>query len=311
MPLDPELREYYHRLRANLAPMVTTGVEARRERLRATTALLGESRPATLDVTEFSIDLEGRRLAARIYRPRGVNEPPLAVFFHGGGWVVGDLDTHDLVAARCADSLRCAVVSVDYRRAPEAPFPAPCDDARDAVMWLAEHRARLGLGTGTLALIGDSAGAHLAAGAALSANAQAPGLVAAQLLLYPMVDRNFGRPSYLANASGPGISLADIEFYWTSFLPTPASLDDGRALLLAHAPPSAAPPTVLAVAQFDPLSDEGREYAAYLKLHGTSVELIEAEGMTHGFMRLQGASTNARGWAARIVGRFDALWARR
>jgi len=310
MALDPELREYYNRLRSELEPMVCAGAEARRDRLRATAALLGESRPVALDVTEFSIDLEGRTLAARLYRPHGVVAPALAVFFHGGGWVVGDLDTHDLVAARCADALRCAVVSVDYRRAPEAPFPAPCDDARDAVIWLAEHRARLGLATNTLALIGDSAGAHLAAGAALAVNALAPGLVSAQLLLYPMVDKDFGRPSYAANASGPGISLADIEFYWASFLPAAASQDDGRALLLVRTPLSASPATVLAVAEFDPLSDEGREYAAFLKRHGTRVELIEAEGMTHGFMRLQGASNAARAWAARIVERFGALWTR-
>jgi acetyl esterase len=310
MPLDSELREYYNRLCTGLAPMISTGAQARRERLRATAALLDEARPAALDVTEFYIDLEGRTLAARLYRPHGVAVPALAVFFHGGGWVVGDLDTHDLVAARCADALRCAVVSVDYRRAPEAPFPAPCDDARDAVIWLAEHRARLGLATDTLALIGDSAGAHLAAGAALAVNALAPGLVSAQLLLYPMVDTDFGRPSYAANASGPGISLADIEFYWASFLPSPASQDDGRALLLARKPLSAAPATLLAVAEFDPLRDEGREYAAFLKRRGTQVELIEAEGMTHGFMRLQGASNAARVWAARVAERFDALWAR-
>jgi len=310
MPLDPELREYYSRLRTSLAPVVSASVEARRERLRATAALLDERRPAALDVTDFSIDLDGRALAARLYRPQGVADPALAVFFHGGGWVVGDLDTHDLVAARCADALRCAVVSVDYRRAPEAPFPAPCDDARDAVMWLAEHRARLELATNTLALIGDSAGAHLAAGAALAVNSLSPGLVSAQLLLYPMVDRNVNRPSYAANASGPGISLADIEFYWASFLPSATLQDDGRALLLAHTPLSASPTTVLAVAEFDPLSDEGRAYAAFLERHGTQVELIEADGMTHGFMRLQGASQAAHAWAARVVERFDAIWVR-
>jgi acetyl esterase len=310
MPLDSELREYYNRLRVDLAPMVSTGVQARRDRLRAIGALLDETRPVALDVTDFSMELEGRTLAARLYRPHGVVTPALAVFFHGGGWVVGDLDTHDLVAARLADALRCAVVSVDYRRAPEASFPAPCDDAADAVMWLAEHRKRLGFATGTLAVIGDSAGAHLAAGAALAVNERVPGLISAQLLLYPMVDTDFTRPSYAANAGGPGISLADIEFYWASFLPSSAPQDDGRALLLSHAPLSAAPATVLAVAEFDPLSDEGREYAAHLERHGAQVELIEAEGMTHGFMRVQGASKAAGEWAARIIQRFDALWAR-
>jgi acetyl esterase len=310
VPLDDDLREYYKRLGNQLAPMTSKDAEARRERLRATTALLNDSRPTEVDVTPLSLCLKGRELAARQYRPRGVAQPALAVFFHGGGWVVGDLDTHDLVAARLADALRCAVVSVDYRRAPEHPFPAPCDDARDAIEWLAEHRNRLGFATNDLAVIGDSAGAYLAARASIELNARVPGLVTAQLLLYPMVEPNFERASYAANFGSPGITADDIRFYWNSFLAGEAPHGDVRASLLDNAQHAAAPTTLVVVAEFDPLHDEGRDYAAALERGGARVELIRADGMTHGFIRLQRVSAAARRWAEVVTSRFGTLWTR-
>jgi acetyl esterase len=236
----------------------------------------------------------GRPVAAPSGRAAGA--PPLIVYFHGGGWVVGDLDTHDEVAARLALDSGCAVAAIDYRLAPEHPFPAPCDDAFDALFWFAEHRARLGFATNTLGVAGDSAGAHLASGAAHAANARMAALVKAQLLIYPVVSPATTTPSYLRHTDGPGLTRGEMAWYWDQFHPRAIDSDDPRVVLMAAAPERAPAPTVVIVAGSDPLYDEGVEYARFLERHGAQVDLLDAQDMTHGFARLQPISTAARRW---------------
>ena len=310
MSIDADLLKYYADM-AREFPAAPGGGQsndppARRARFRTLAAWMSRPRPAGIEVNDVDVPLEGRTLRARIYRnaaaprnsisgKRGAGEP-LIVYFHGGGWVVGDLDSHDAVAAHLALDSGCAVASIDYRLAPEHPFPAPCDDAFDALFWFAEHRARLGFATNTLAVAGDSAGAHLASGAAHTANVRVAALVKAQLLIYPVVSPDTRTSSYLRHTTGPGLTRDEMAWYWDQFHPDAIASDDPRVVLTAEPPTRSPAPTIVVVAGSDPLYDEGVAYARFLERHGARVELLDAHDMTHGFARLQPISAAARDW---------------
>jgi acetyl esterase len=310
LTIDADLLAYYRAV-AEAFPALPADADAQaiRKRFQDVASRFARPRDANADVTEITLPLDGRELAARIYRPADSSAPlPLLVYFHGGGWVVGDLDTHDDLVARLAVDANCAVASVDYRLAPEHPFPAPCDDALDALVWLAEHRSRLGFATDRLAVGGDSAGAHLAVVAARGANQRVAGLVGAQLLLYPAMRRQFESPSCLANAAGPGLTNDEMKWYWTQFLSgvTPAA-DDIRAFPLAEPferPPS---PALIVAAAHDPLYDDAFELARFLETNGGRVELIDAADMTHGFGRIQAHSPAAAAYMKRAAARIGEM----
>lgn len=307
MSIDAQLAAYYRDLARQYAPLpLDADGPTRRARFADIARQYAVPRPAGVTVTEIDIALTGRTLRGRVYRPAsarasdplGENVPPLIVYFHGGGWVIGDPDTHDAIGAHLALDAQASVVSVDYRLAPEHPFPAACDDALDAVLWLAEQRARLGFSASKLAVGGDSAGAHLAAGAARFANARVPGLVKAQLLLYPAVMPQDDASAYGRHANEPGLSSDEMAWYWKTFLSGHSqAAHDVRASPMAVPPDTVPPPAIVVVAGYDLLYDEGVAYARFLEQHGARVELIDADDMTHGFARLQGASAGARAWA--------------
>ncbi|MFJ2995259.1 alpha/beta hydrolase [Pandoraea sp. NPDC087047] len=250
--------------------------------------------PAGLRSETFDIALPGRNLRARLYRPVG-RTVPLVVYFHGGGWVVGDVDTHGTVAALLAQDGDVAVMSVDYRLAPEHPFPTPVDDARDALAWAAEQRARLGVSLDRLAVAGDSAGGHLAAQAAAWFNDRHPGIVGAQLLIYPVVQNRFDTPSYERLANGVGLTRDEMRWYWKEFLgDARPNESDVRMNLMAEAPRHPLPNSLVIAAEYDPLHDEAVEYAQFVARSGARAEIIEATGLTHSFARLQPLVPQAR-----------------
>jgi acetyl esterase len=311
MPIDTALLKYYRAMEEAFPPLGgNVGAESARKRFRDVSQKFATPRPDGVSAEELSLPLEGRELAARIYRPSAPgDEPlPLLVYLHGGGWVIGDLDTHDLLTARLALDANCAVVSVDYRLAPEHPFPAPVDDALEAVLWLAEHRRRLGFATDRLGVAGDSAGAHLAAVAARGANERVAGLVSAQLLIYPVARRRFDNPSYVTNANGPGLRTEEMKWFWDQFLSgaTP-SLHDVRAYPLAEPFERTPARTLVLAAAHDPLYDDAHELARFLETNGARVELIDATDMTHGFGRLQAHSEAAAAWMRETAQRFGAM----
>jgi acetyl esterase len=307
MSIDAQLAAYYRHLAEQYTPLPPDADgPTRRGRFAETARQYAVPRPVGVDVGEIDIPLAGRTLKGRVYRPAGMRAvdplgelaPPLVIYFRGGGWVIGDLDTHDVIGAHLALDAQVGVVSVDYRLAPEHPFPAACDDALDAVLWLAEQRTRLGFSASKLALGGDSAGAHLAASAAGFANARIPGLVKAQLLFYPAVTPQADASVYKRHADEPGLSSGEMTWYWGAFLADYAhTATDVRASLMAMPPDTVPPPAIVAVAGYDLLYDEGVAYARFLEQHGARVELIDADDMTHGFARLQGQSDAAREWA--------------
>ncbi|TWG88130.1 acetyl esterase [Cupriavidus gilardii J11] len=307
MAIDPDLLAYYRDLAARYAGLpVPSDAVGRRERFSEIAALSREQDPAELEISPLTLALEGRTLHARMFRPVGVERPRALVYFHGGGWVVGSHDTHHGVAAQLARDSGLAVISVDYRLAPEHPYPAPCDDAHDAVRWVAVQREALGLSLEALVVAGDSAGAHLAAQAATQANGTSPGLVAAQLLIYPAILPALASESYRAFAEGPGLTRDEMTWYWTQFIGADAvargaTVDDPRINLL-RSDPSAVPPTsVVLVAAHDVLRDDGLAYADHLVRWGAAVVTIEASGMTHGFARLQPHAPRAREWMRRAT----------
>ena len=310
MTIDAALLRYYRAVDEAFPPL-TPGADAQAVRDRFSNIAKAYARERDNDVTaeDIEIALEGRLLVARVYKPKAVRGPlPLIVYFHGGGWVVGGLDTHDGLVARLALDSQCAVASVDYRLAPEHPFPAPCEDALDALIWLAEHRSRLGFATDRLAVGGDSAGAHLAVVAARGANERVAGLVGLQLLLYPVMRRQFESPSCIANANGPGLTNDEMKLYWTQFLSGEAPEEhDVRAFPLSEPFERTPAPALIVAAAYDPLYDDAFELKRFLEANGGRVEMIDARDMTHGFARMHAQSEAALGWLGKIGARTGEL----
>jgi len=310
MTIDAALLRYY-RASAEAFPPLGADADAQTVRKRFSDIAKAYARERGSDVIaeDIEIPLKGRTLAARVYKAKAARGPlPLIVYFHGGGWVIGDLDTHDGLVEQLALDSQCAVVSVDYRLAPEYPFPAPCDDALDALIWLAEHRSRLGFATDRLAVGGDSAGAHLAVVAARGANQRVAGLVGLQLLLYPALRRQFESPSCIANANGPGLTNDEMKWYWTQFLSGEAPHEhDVRAFPLSEPYERTPAPAIVVAAGYDPLYDDACELKRFLEANGGRVEMIDARDMTHGFARIHSQSDAALGWLRRLGERAGEL----
>ncbi len=286
MPLDPQVKTLiFQAAAAGLPPYPTlTPDEARRVMVERAAMTAGVPQPVAA-VEDHRIPGPGGQLILRVYTPAGQGPFPVLVYFHGGGFVLGSVDTHDHLCRAITNASGCLVASVDYRLAPEHRFPAAVEDAYFATRWVAANAATLNGNPARLAVGGDSAGGNLAAVVALLARERGGPSIRHQLLLYPVTNHAFDTPSYQANGSGYMLSRADMEWYWNHYL---ASEADGRS---PHASPLRAeelrdlPPALVITAEFDPLRDEGEAYAARLEEAGVSVVLTRYEGMIHGFLR--------------------------
>ena len=239
-------------------------------------------RPPTVEVEDIR-DVDAGGVPARLYRPNGDADLGLLVYFHGGGWVLGDLDTHDNVARALAARSGQAVLSVDYRLAPEHPYPAPLEDATAAARWAHENAARLGCDRARLAIGGDSAGANLAA-----VVSQAGRLAfRCQLLVYPVTDARCRTATYEEFCEGPWLTAAGMGWFIGHYLSGgKGDASDPRIspLLAGDAALAASPATLLITAESDVLRDEGEAYAERLASLGVSVTLSRYDGMFHGFV---------------------------
>jgi acetyl esterase len=206
-------------------------------------------------------------------------------WFHGGGWVIGSLDTHDALCRRLAAAAGCMVVSVDYRMAPEHRFPAAVDDCWAVTRWLAEHGREIGADPQRLAVGGDSAGGNLAAVMALRARDAGLGL-RLQLLVYPVTDSDLDTPSSLRNATGYGLTRAGMAWFWDHYVPDLAGRAHPDAAPLRAASLAGTAPAHVVVCELDPLLDEGEAYARRLEAEGVPVRLQRYPGMIHGFVRM-------------------------
>ena len=232
-------------------------------------------------------------LAVRVYRPEDDGPAPTVLLFHGGGWVIGDLETHDNMARSLCRDCRAVVVSVDYRLAPEAPFPAAVEDALAATRWAGEHLDELG-GDGRLAVAGDSAGGNLAAVVAQVMRDEGGPALAAQLLVYPATDVSGDYPSRTENAEGYFLDLATMAWFMGQYAADSAAHADPRLSPLQAADLSGLPPAVVVTAEYDPLRDEGEAYAGRLREAGVPVEVRRFDGMIHGFFDMGPLSPGAQ-----------------
>jgi len=228
-------------------------------------------------------------IPVRAYRPKGAGKDeilPALVYFHGGGWVIGDLDTHDVVCRTLCNAARCAVFSVEYRKAPEAPFPAAVDDCFAALKFVSGEEKALRINSTQLAVGGDSAGGNLATVMALMARDAGGPPLSFQLLIYPGVDQQMGHPSIDRNGEGYLLTKKSMIYFRGHYLPNKADWLDWRASPLLAKSLARLPPAFVLTAGFDPLVDEGRAYHERLKKEGVPTEYKNYPDMVHGFITM-------------------------
>jgi len=312
MPVDPQINGLLQMIEAAGAPALADGTPAQaREGFRLMT--VGMRDPATLasvrSVEDTTVPGPTGPVPVRLYRPDAEGALPTIVFFHDGGFVIGDLDTHDDHARLLCHEVGAVVVSVDYRLAPEHPFPAGFLDCLAALHHISEHTGLYGGNARRLAVAGDSAGANLAAAVALAARDEGLAL-AAQLLLYPGVDFDEDAPhvSRLENATGFFLTDADMRWFGEQYLSDAAHRSDPRASVLL-ADLSGVAPAIIGTAEFDPLRDEGEAYAAALSKAGVSVVARRYDGMIHGFFGLGHLSEAAKAANAELCADLTSLLA--
>jgi acetyl esterase len=238
-------------------------------------------------------DLLAGTVPVRLYRP-GDGMLPAFVFFHGGGWVVGDLDTHDIVCRQLALQANVVVIAVDYRLAPEHPFPAAVDDAWSATLWVASHAADVGIDARRIAVGGDSAGGGLAAVVALMARDSRKLKLSLQAMIYPVTDLRAQSESYATFAEGFFLTRAGMQWYIAQYAPTDAAREDWRGSPLLAPWVHGVAPAVIIAAELDPLVGEGAAYARRLQGARVPVEYHVLEGMIHGFLTLGGKIDTAQ-----------------
>jgi acetyl esterase len=244
---------------------------------------------AVLDVPMPRPAAAGGVLFARLYLPRAASEHhrlPVLLWLHGGGWTLGDVEAYDPLCREIANTSGVAVFSVDYRLAPEHPFPAAVEDACFALDWLAANGADIGIDPARIAIGGDSAGGNLATVAAIAARDAGWPHVKMQCLVYPALDQNSTRPSHKAFGDGFMLDETVVRWFQQHYLPAVSEREDWRASPLNATFLGGLPPTSLVLAQCDPLSDDGLAYAEALNNAGVCVERIAVPGMIHGFLTL-------------------------
>ena len=284
MPLHPQYEAMLRQLAEMEGPdLVDMPIAAGREMYRT-------MQPEAPDVTVGDVtDADADGVPVRIYRPAGDGPFPVAMMFHGGGWVIGDLTTADCQSREICRGADVLVVSVDYRLAPEHRFPAAADDCYAATVWAAQHAAEYGGDAQRLAVVGDSAGGNLAAVVAQMARDKAKSgspapRIAFQLLVYPVTDgTHFDTASHVQNAEGYLLTAAAMQWFWNHYVPDLEQRRNPYASPLLAQDASDLPPALVMTAQYDPLRDEGEAYARYLAAFGVKAEFVRYDGFIHGF----------------------------
>ena len=285
MPLDPQVKAFLDQLAAAAIPPVETlSPRDARLQMEAGTVMLGRL-PEVGRVEDHVIPGPASPVRLRLTAPAGEGLVPGLVYFHGGGFVVGSLYSHDHLCRALTRASGVAVVSVDYRLAPEHPFPAAVDDADAATMWVAENAEALGIDPARLGVGGDSAGGNLAAVVARRSRDRGGPALAAQVLIYPATDCDLDTISYLANADGYFLTRSAMAWYWDQYAPDKSRRTGPDASPLRAADFAGLPPAVVVTAEYDPLVDEGVAYARRLAEAGVPVRALHYEGMIHGFLR--------------------------
>lgn len=286
MPLDPAARTVIDAFAASGPPIGTVPAPVARASSLARRLVIANPEPV-YQITDRTIPGPASAIPVRIYRPSEAASLPALIWFHGGGWVLGDLEMADPTCRALANTVGCVVVSVDYRLAPETPFPGAVEDAYAAVRWAAEHGAEYGIDALRIAVGGDSAGGNLAAAVSLMARDRSGPALVHQALIYPVTDHRLETESYHANAEGFLLTRSGMRWFWEQYMGTQ---DWGQAYAAPlHAPSLAGLPAATVItAEYDPLRDEGEAFAAKLEAADVPVTITRYDGMIHGFFGMVG-----------------------
>jgi acetyl esterase len=294
MPPDPQIQAVLDEMRAAGAkPFEALSVPEARIAALGFRELQGEPEEVAR-VDHHFIPGPTADLPIRVYTPEGEGPFPGIVYFHGSGWVVLNIEVCDTTMRALANSTGAVVVAVNYQKAPEHPYPIPLEDCWAATLWTFANAAELNVDPDRIAVVGDSAGGNLAAVVALRAREEGAPRIAFQGLIYPAVEHGWDTASAHENAEGYLLQRESMRWFWNHYIPDKSVVDDWRVSPLRASDHSGLPPAFIATAEFDPLRDDGRAYAA--KLHDAGVPVTYAcyEGMIHGFYWMQGVADGAR-----------------
>jgi acetyl esterase len=307
MPLHRQAKDFLDQLTAaGMPPLGSLPVPETREAFNGIAAFGGPPEPLAT-VEERRIPGPAGEIPLRIYTPDARAPRPLLVFFHGGGWVIGNFDTHDAVCRHLAKQSGAIVVAVDYRLAPEHKYPAAAEDCYAATKWSAENAAALGGDASRLVVGGDSAGGNLAAVVSLMARDRGGPKVAFQLLVYPVTNHSYDTASYRENADGYLLTRDSMVWFWNHYLRSDADGEEPYASPLRARSLAGLPPAMVVTAEFDPLRDEGEAYAERLRESGVPVTLKRYDGLIHGFFILTGVFDHAKQAVAEAATKIRAL----
>src|SRR5947208_5487952 len=310
--LDPDAAAVYKAYQEAGRPPYETVSPAEARQLYLAGRVVSNPEPPELESAKpLAIPAPHGSVPARIFTPKRLRKThglsPCLVFFHGGGWVIGDLDSHDVVCRKLAHEGELIVISVDYRLAPEHKFPAAVDDAITATKWVAAHAGQLGIDAGHLLVGGDSAGGNLAAVVALATRDGDGPKLAGQVLIYPATDFAMKHPSHSEPETSILLTHSVIKWFCNHYLNGPADIDNWQASPARAKTLAGLPPAYVLTAGADPLRDEGDEYAARLKEAGVSVTYKHFPGQFHGFFTMGKLLQQANVAVSEIAGWLKAL----
>lgn len=302
MPLHPQAQTYLAQIALTSRPAWhETPLAESRQTFASLTVIFGEG-PEMHSVEDLSTD-DG--IPIRIYHPTDARDQPVVMYFHGGGFVIGDLETHDSTCKRIAAASGYPVVAVDYRLAPEHKYPAALDDCLAATQWVADHGAERHMDTQRILVAGDSAGGNLAAAVTMRVRDEQRSIsIVGQVLIYPVIEPNFYTESYQAFAVDHGLTLETMQWFWKQYL-YGTEADPQYAML--HCELNGLPPAHVVTAEYDVLRDEGEAYAASLQSAGVATTVKRYDGMLHGFVHSAGVFDDGKRAAHDIAAVMHAM----
>ncbi|GGE06448.1 putative lipase/esterase [Marinithermofilum abyssi] len=295
MVLDHRIRSLLQEIARRVAPkIIRLPLKQARRAFHIASKQLPEVRLPLRRIENRTLSGPGGSLPVRIYHPFGTPPFPALLYLHGGGWVFGGVDTSDAICRFLSHYGQCVVVSVDYRRAPEHPFPAALEDAYFTLGWVSQNEELLEIDSTRLGVAGDSAGGNLAAGVTLLARERGGPSLTCQALFYPVTRYGFDTESYRRFGTGYYLTKEEMQWFWNHYLPNPGDPVPSLASPLDAERLHDLPPAILITAEYDPLRDEGEAYARRLKAEGVPVQWKRYPGMVHSFLNMSGLVEQSR-----------------
>lgn len=295
MKIDSEVAQLIEdNIKLGLPPVYTLSIEEARQRMR-NAFIVKENKEKIFNIEEYQIPYLNHQIPLRVYYPNNSKNLPCLLFFHGGGWTINDLDTHDALCRSITNLVSCIVISVDYRRAPEHKFPAAIEDSYAALEWVEENASMLYIDSSRIAVGGDSSGGNQATVTCLLSRDKSGPKIMFQWLAYPITDYHTPlKKSYIEMAEGYSLNKDFMFWFWDNYTDVNTDYDNPYLCPLRSTNLKNLPPAFIMTANFDPLRDEGELYASKLKQNGNIVTLKRYEGQMHGFLMVRGRVKKAQ-----------------